>query len=243
MNMTPNESALPVLNVMQNEMMQSVVHDLRTPMTVIKGYLQLLISGGMGEMATEQMELLQRSVGPLEDLILLTDNLLQSVNLQKEQVEVNLATTDLDHLIAETVEFYKLPFQQRGMRIFREGNTLGLKMKVDPFWFKRVLHNLVWNAYKFTPDNGQVYFEVARKQGGLEISIQDTGRGIPANKLEKIFEKFEQAVPGRDQKMGSGLGLWICQRVMKLHGGRIYVHSTEGKGSRFSLWLPANKVL
>src|SRR5262245_37791312 len=124
-------------NFMHNDLMQSVVHDLRTPMTVIKGYLQLLISGGMGEMKSDQMELLQRSVGPLEDLILLTDNLLQSLSLQKGQVELNLAPTDLDRLLAETIEFYQLPFQQRNMRIFRDGNTLGQKILVDTFWFKR----------------------------------------------------------------------------------------------------------
>src|SRR6266850_1768367 len=89
--MNPNQAALSVHSLMQNDMMQSVVHDLRTPMTVIKGYLQLLISGSMGEMRSDQMALLQRSVGPLEELILLTDNLLQSSSLQKGQVELNLA--------------------------------------------------------------------------------------------------------------------------------------------------------
>src|SRR4051812_8449871 len=94
--MNSEQAAQPILGLMQNDMVQAVVHDLRTPMTVIKGYLQLLISGGMGEMDSEQMALLKRSVGPLEDLILLTDNLLQSLNLQKEVVELDLKTTDVD---------------------------------------------------------------------------------------------------------------------------------------------------
>src|SRR5262245_31937965 len=100
------------LTLMQNDMVQSVVHDLRTPMTVIKGYLQLLISGGMGELRSEQMAVLRRSVGPLEDLILLTDNLLQSIALQKNEVEVNPVSIDLDKLLIETIQFYQLPFQQ-----------------------------------------------------------------------------------------------------------------------------------
>ena len=129
------------------------------------------------------------------------------------------------------------------MRIFRDGNTLGVKVLVDPFWFKRVLHNLVWNAYKFTPDRGQVTFDVVHREGGLEISVQDTGRGIPSDRLSRIFEKFEQSSPEKDCKLGSGLGLWICHRVMELHGGRITVQSTEGRGSRFSLWLPSDKIL
>jgi two-component system NtrC family sensor kinase len=241
--MKPNEATFPQLNAMQNDMVQSMVHDLRTPMTVIKGYLQLLINGTMGEMRSEQIALLQRSVGPLEDLILLTDNLLQSVSLQKSQVELRLTPVDLDGLLAETIEFYQLPFQQRGMTIFRDGNTLGEKVLVDAFWFKRVLHNLVWNAYKFTPDNGQVTFHVMHKNNGLEISLQDNGRGIPEHQIDSIFNKFEQSAPEKDRKMGSGLGLWICRRVIELHGGRIYVQSHEGEGSRFSLWIPSGKIL
>jgi signal transduction histidine kinase len=241
--MNPNQSVPAALGFMHNDMMQSVVHDLRTPMTVIKGYLQLLISGGMGEMALEQRMVLQRSVVPLEDLILLTENLLHSLSLEKGQVNLNLAPTDLDALLAETITFYQLPFQQRHMRIFRDGNTLGVKMLVDTFWFKRILNNLVWNAYKFTPDGGQVVFRVVRKDGGLELSIQDSGRGIPAERLDRLFEKFSQMAPEKDSKMGSGLGLWICQKVMELHGGRITAQSPEGQGSRFCLWLPADKLL
>src|SRR4051794_3306687 len=109
--MRSDQINMQLLNVMQNDMMQSVVHDLRTPMTIIKGYLQLLISGTMGEMASEQMALLQRSVGPLDDLIQLTDNLMQSVSLQKDQVELELSPVQLDRLLAETIEFYQLPFQ------------------------------------------------------------------------------------------------------------------------------------
>lgn len=240
--MKPDQTALQ-LNMMQNDMVQSVVHDLRTPMTVIKGYLQLLINGTMGEMRSEQIALLQRSVGPLEDLILLTDNLLQSVSLQKNQVDLHLVPVDLDGLLAETIEFYQLPFQQRGMTIFRDGNTVGEKILVDAFWFKRILHNLVWNAYKFTPDNGQVRFQVVRKNDGLEVSVSDTGRGIPESQFHSIFDKFEQSAPEKDRKNGSGLGLWICRRVIELHGGRISVQSRLDEGSRFSLWIPSSKIL
>src|SRR5204863_9723496 len=111
------------------------------------------------------------------------------------------------------------------------------------FRLKRMLHNLVWNAYKFAPNEGHVIFTVACQAKGLEISIQDTGRGIPQDQLDKIFEKFEQSSPDKDRKLGSGLGLWICRRVMELHGGRITVKSTEGNGSRFSLWFPPGKIL
>lgn len=233
----------PLFEILKQETLQSVVHDLRTPMTVIKGYLQILLSGTMGQMPQEQKQLLERSVGPLEDLIKMTENLLQFSLLEKDSPDIQFVETDLDHLLAETIEFYQLPFKQREMQIYREGNTLGMKLFVDPFWTKRVLHNLIWNAYKFTPDQGKVTIHVRHQQKNLDIIVQDTGRGIPADKVDAIFEKFEQGSPTEDRKIGTGLGLWICKRVMELHGGSIRAESSEGHGSRFILSLPVSRVL
>jgi signal transduction histidine kinase len=242
MNIEPTSASAPALHLMQNDMVQSVVHDLRTPMTVIKGYLQLLISGRLGEMPVEQKDLLQRSVGPLEDLILLTDNLIQSLSLQKDDVKLEPVWVDLDQLLAETIRFYQLPFQQRHMAIYRDGNTLGRQIHIDPFWFKRVLNNLVWNAYKFTPDGGHVSFHVEAVDGGLQVNLRDTGRGIPSDKLNTVFKKFKQSVPKSDSKGGCGLGLWISRQVMERHDGHITVESVEGRGSCFSLWLPSERI-
>src|SRR5580704_7379720 len=113
----------PVENLMHQDTVQSVVHDLRTPMTVIKGNLQLLLSGVMGQMTEEQLLLLRRSVGPLEDLILMTENLLQSSTLEKNELTLKMEETDLDTLLSDTIDFYKVPFSQREMRIYRDGNT------------------------------------------------------------------------------------------------------------------------
>jgi len=233
----------PVKNMMNQDTVQSVVHDLRTPMTVIKGNLQLLLSGVVGQMTGEQLMLIQRSVGPLEDLILLTENLLQAATLDKSELTLKLEETDLDKLLSETIDFYATPFQQREMRIYRNGNTFGTKLHMDSFWMKRVLNNLIWNAYKFTPDHGEVIIEVAHKGDWIELAVQDTGRGIPSDKLQAIFEKFTQASPNRDRKVGTGLGLWICKRVLELHGGTIRVESEEGKGSRFILSIPPSCIL
>jgi signal transduction histidine kinase len=237
------EHSSPVKNMMNQDTVQSVVHDLRTPMTVIKGNLQLLLSGVMGQMTADQMMLIRRSVGPLEDLILMTENLLQSATLEKNELTLKLEETDLDELLSDTIEFYSVPFKQREMTIFRDGNTIGTKLMMDSFWMKRVLNNLIWNAYKFTPDHGQVIIQVLHNGNGMELSIQDNGRGIPTEKLQTIFNKFTQASPARDRKLGTGLGLWICKRVLELHGGSIRVESEEGKGSRFILSIPSSCIL
>ena len=129
------------------------------------------------------------------------------------------------------------------MQIYRQGNTFGTRLRVDAFWMKRVLNNLIWNAYKFTPDHGKVILYVRHNGDALDLVIEDTGRGIPAEKLNLIFKKFKQASPVSDGKIGTGLGLWICKRIIELHGGSIRVESEEGKGSRFILTLPSSCIL
>lgn len=229
--------------MMRHETLQTVVHDLRTPITVIKGNLELLLSGIMGELSAEQMKLLERSVGPLEDLILMTENLLQVPKLESGEMTLTLQDVDLDQILAEAIDFYQTPFRQRGMQLYRQGNSQGLRLHVDAFWLRRVLHNLIWNAYKFTPDNGQVFVHVQRQADGVDLVVEDTGCGIPSDKLLSIFEKFEQVQTLRDRRMGTGLGLWICKKVLELHGGTIHVESRQGQGSRFILFFPAERVL
>jgi len=233
----------PVAEIISGDAVQSMVHDLRTPITVIKGNLQLLLSGVMGQMSDDQMLLIRRSVGPLEDLILMTENLLQSAALEKTELTLKLEDTELDKLLSETIDFYSVPFKQRAMEIYRDGNTFGAKLRVDTFWMKRVLSNLIWNAYKYTPDHGKVLIYVQHSADDLELVVEDNGRGIPADKLGDIFEKYTQAAPQRDRKLGTGLGLWICRRVLEMHGGSIRAESVEGKGSRFILRLPSRCIL
>src|SRR5687768_2340577 len=117
-----NKPGPTIVEMMKQDAVQTVVHDLRAPMTVIKGYLHLLLSGTMGEMSAEHKELIRRSVGPLDEMILMTENLLQAPSLESAD-QLRLEEVDLDLLLAETIEFYQLPFKQRNMQIYREGNT------------------------------------------------------------------------------------------------------------------------
>ena len=229
----------PVANLLRQDTVQSMVHDMRAPITVLKGYLQILLSGMVGKMPDEQRKLIEQSIGPLEELILLTDNVLQSASLEDGSISLTPIATDLDLLLSEVMDFYELPFRQRQMRLTRGFDARGITLSIDPFWVKRVLHNLVWNAYKFTADGGEVTLKVQpRGDHQIEISIEDSGRGIPSEKLGSIFDKFSQA-SSRDKKFGHGLGLWICRQIMELHGGSIRVESKLAEGTRFILSFPA----
>lgn len=241
-----NSSAHPLsatLDLVRQDALQSMVHDLRTPMTVIKANLQVLLSGMLGEAPGEHKALLQRSVSAIEEMVWLTDTLLQAGQLEAGEIHLSPVPTDLDKLLGETIDFYQVPFQQRQMRLYRDGNTQGVHLCIDPIWAKRVLHNLVWNAFKFTPDQGRVIVHVDHEGDGIAVTIEDTGRGIAADKLNQLFGKYIQANQASDRKIGTGLGLWICRRVMELHGGSIEVQSTEGQGSRFILHFPSSCIL
>src|SRR6266700_3498189 len=103
------------LDLLRRDTFQSLVHDLRTPMTVIKGYLQMMLAGFAGPISEEQAKFLKRSVAPLEELILMTDNLMQTMNLEKDEFELKQEAVDLDHMIGDLIGFYELPFEQRHM--------------------------------------------------------------------------------------------------------------------------------
>ncbi len=241
--MNATASLGPLTDLLKQEMLQSMVHDLRTPIAVIKGNLMILLSGMMGQLPADQKMLLERSMGPIEEMLQMTDNMLQASKLEDQQVSIERRPMDLDRLIAETIEFYETPFQQRHLRIFRDGNTVGVRLNADVFWVKRVLHNLIWNAYKYTPENGNVSLQVTHKGSAIEVAVQDTGCGISPDKLDTIFEKFGQANVLNDRKLGTGLGLWISKRVLELHGGSIRCESDPGRGSRFVMTFPADCVL
>jgi signal transduction histidine kinase len=226
------------MDVLRRDTMQSMVHDMRAPMTILKGYLHILLSGMMGEMQVGQRKLIEQSVGPLEELILLTDNMLQAVPLEDHSISLAPVKVDLDLLLSEVIDFYEMSFGQRNMRLERAMDARGLSLYIDPFWTKRVLHNLIWNAYKFTADGGEVVIRVIPHAGAVDISIQDSGRGIPAEKILTLFDKFTQC-SSKDRKIGTGLGLWICRQVMDLHRGSVHVESKINHGSRFILTFPA----
>ena len=224
--------------LLHQEMVQSMVHDMRAPMTVLKGYMQILLSGMMGDMKEEQRKLIEQSVGPLEELILLTENLLQAASLEEHSLTLTRVQTDVDLLLSDVIDFYETSFRQRNMRLLRAQDARGISLFIDPFWTKRVLHNLIWNAYKFTADGGDVVIKVQPVEDAIEICVEDSGRGIAPDKVRSIFDKFSQGSI-KDRKFGTGLGLWICRQVMELHGGSVRVESKLFCGSRFILSFPA----
>jgi PAS domain S-box-containing protein len=226
---------------MKNEFISIVSHELRTPLTSIRGSLGLLASGLLLKFPEKADKMLKIAVENTDRLVRLINDILDIERLESgkvtiEQVELNLA--ELMKSASDT------------MRSMASENKVSLKTKAlkktvwaDSDRVLQVLTNLLSNAIKFSDDNSVVHLRAVVLDGDdagwIRVEVQDSGRGIPEGKKEKIFERFGQ-VDASDsrEKGGTGLGLPICKTIVQQHGGELWVESEVGKGSTFMFTLP-----
>ena len=228
-------------NRLKYDFVATMSHELRTPLNVIMGYGDLLVEGEFGPLAGEQTEILRRidtSARQLLELINATLDLsrLDAGKLVLQRTEVSVADV-LDTLDAETHELQQKP----GVSVTWHVAPRLPSLYTDPLKLKVVLKNLVANAVKFT-DHGDVGIRAARRAGGVEIAVSDTGIGIPPDVQAIIFEPFRQAESSMTRRYGGvGLGLYIARRLTDLLGGTITVESAVGHGSTFRVRLPGKR--
>ena len=224
-------------NRLKYDFVATMSHELRTPLNVIMGYSDLLLEGEFGALGQEPLEILRRidsSARQLLELINATLDLsrLDAGKLVLERKEVSLAEL-IGTVGAETREHEK-PDVAVAWHVAPRLPAL----HTDPLKLKVVIKNLVANAIKFT-DHGDVTVRAARRAGGVEIAVSDTGIGIPPETQAFIFEPFRQAESAMTRRYGGvGLGLYIARRLVDLLGGTISVESAAGQGSTFRVWLP-----
>jgi signal transduction histidine kinase len=155
-------------------------------------------------------------------------------------VELKLEKTQFDvtQLISKLVSDFSPLAKERQIEMFQE-TPLSLAVTADEGKLTRVISNLLSNAIKFTPKEGRIVVSAAAQKQSIQVSIQDTGEGIAPDELEKVFQKFYQVEKRRlGRKTGTGLGLPLCRKLVDAHGGRIWVESQPGKGSKFIFTLP-----
>ena len=240
------------LERMKADFNSMVVHDLRSPMNVIQGFIELIRNRIVGEINSEQEELLDIAKENVKKVLTLVDNFLVASKIEVGKFSLDPKVNEVNALIERVVDNH---------RVLVSNKNIKLEMKLDknlPLLFfdglrmEQVLNNLLSNAMKFTPEDGSIYVtsELLRKQiKGEEkfytcISVIDTGPGIPKDKIKDIFEKYEQVESGKKQSsIGTGLGLSICKEIIHLHGGEIWVESEVNKGSKFSFVLPIEPTL
>jgi PAS domain S-box-containing protein len=212
-------------------------HELRTPLTIITGYVELLTSsaGALGPEEREFLDVIQSSAATLTTLI---NDLLDLARIEAQRLRLAVHPVDVGALLEKVHRMVAAQAAAKEIDLRLELAPDTPMAAADPDRLQQVLLNLVGNAVKFT-SRGSVRSSVRAHEGGVEITIMDTGIGIAPEALSRIFDVFQQADSGMARKFGgSGLGLAIVKRLVELHGGTISVESTEGVSSTFTVWLP-----
>jgi PAS domain S-box-containing protein len=230
------------LDRLKDNFISTISHELRTPLTSIKGSLDILLKGMMGELEDKIQNILCICQRNSERLIDLVGDLLEIQHLESGKSALDLGPVELESLIPGVVEKATQKCKERNIRLMTRINpdSRGKIIMADPSKITSAMSNLVSNAIKFS-DKGTVLVELAHSEGEVHLSVIDDGIGIPENMHNKIFGKFTQADSGITRKRGgTGLGLAITRTIVEKHGGRIWVESREGSGSRFTFSLPCS---
>jgi two-component system sensor histidine kinase/response regulator len=229
------------LEKVRDDLMKMIVHDLKTPLTSVLATLEMLADGDFGAVTTPQKAAIGDAETKSEDLLALIDDILEVARIEEANISLALAPIAPGALLAELVHEWGHRFQQ-------DGTTASVSVADDAPVFsgdkgliKRVFSNLIQNAVTHSSHAVHLELSARRARQGVLFTVTDNGPGIPPEYHDLIFRKFGQVeMPRSPRTRSSGLGLTFCKLVVERHGGRIWVNSTEGKGSSFYVELPSD---
>ena len=228
---------LQTIDNSRGQFMGNIAHELRTPMTTIKGFIDGMLDGTIPQEENQHyLTIVSQETGRLARLV---QNMLDITKLEAGEVPVHARNYDLWKTVNDVV----LSDEQRiedGRIDIRGLGGPPMMIFADPDFVHQVVYNIVDNAIKFTPEGGTISFAAQKKGGMVEVRIENTGSGIAPEALPFVFERFYKEDRSRGMNTrGSGLGLHICKILVNLSGGQIHAESEEGKWCRFVFTLPA----
>jgi PAS domain S-box-containing protein len=229
---------LKELDALKSRFVSNVSHELRTPLAVIKLYATLARKG-RPEKQAHYLQTIEQETHRLETMV---ENILDLTRLDRQVLRVQRESLVAAEIIGQVLEVHHETAEKRGIELRNEVQDGLPRLWADKNHLIQILTNLVGNALKYTPQGGEVWVG-AREVGSdsrrvLEITVGDTGVGIPADEQEKVFERFYRGSNNTPGSTGTGLGLAIVQELMVRHGGQVTVKSREGEGSVFTLLFP-----
>lgn len=229
------------LDRMKDEFVSTVSHELRTPLTSIRGALGLLSSGMLGVINEKAANLLRIALNNSERLVRLINDILDLERTQSGREPLAFRQIQLGEIVRQAIDGVQPMADEAGVLLIHDKTQT--EVTADPDRLLQVITNLLSNAIKFSPPNSAISVMLRSGASGVTLSVIDQGRGIPADKLEAIFGRFQQ-VDASDsrQKGGSGLGLAICRAIVLQHNGRIWAERNPVRGSTFRVFLPYQPV-
>lgn len=221
----------------REEFTSNVTHELKTPLTIISGFAELLKSGNVEEEKTKEFGgIIYKQSTNLQRLI---DDLLKISKLEANE-SIIIEELSIDKLGDEVCDDLAIEIKNKNLNLIKDFDRV--KAKVNGEMIKEAMMNLLTNAIKYNRDGGEIKFRIAKEDGNVLVQISDNGIGIEEELLDRIFERFYVVDNSRSKKISStGLGLSIVKHIVEAHGGRIEVTSEVGKGSTFTIYLPLEK--
>jgi len=226
---------------MKSNFVSNISHELRTPLTHVKGYLELLITGSLGNISEEQyhaLQVSQRATTKLESMI---EDLIMFSLASRGEMSMKLEKVDIRRIISLAAKSASTKAEERGVQVIVSAVENIPAVQADPEKIGWVMNQLLDNGIKFTPSGGSVVITLKEEGNNLVIiTVTDTGIGIPSNRLKEIFEPFHQLDASSTRHFGgTGLGLSLVRQIVEAHGSLLDVQSVEGKGSIFKFPLLA----
>lgn len=232
-----NEKRLAILE-QREEFMATLTHDLKNPLIGTNRVLELLSEQAMGPLSDEHAELLMQIRDSNKILLSMIQNVLDVYRFEKDVDAVVLANTCLREIVESCLREVSPIANNRNIEI--KTTFLDTKLvNADSLALRRVFQNLLDNALKFTPAGGEISLKMSPTNGCVLVEIEDNGPGMSAEELSRVFTRFAQGRAGRKFSPGTGLGLFLCKKIVEAHQGEISCLSEEGSGTKFLVKLPA----
>lgn len=233
------QKELKKLNESKDEFISLASHQLRTPATVIKQLLGVLIEGYIEGVPESIMDLLQKTYDSNERQISIVNSLLKVAHIDSGKIKLRKQPTEINRIIDDVLAQYRSLIDDRNQTICTELSQEKLLGEVDEQYFRMIIENILDNASKYTCEKGEITIRTDEVPGFVRVHIKDTGVGILPENIPTLFDKFQRIPNELSHKVaGSGLGLYWVKKVIELHDGKINVHSKYGEGTTFIVQVP-----
>lgn len=235
---------LEELDQLKQDFVSNVTHELRSPLTSLRGYVEFLLRGSAGSLNDEQRESLIVVKNNAVRLSRFIDNLLDVAKIEAGKLEIHPEPVSLRDVGQEMIVVFRPQTEEKNLSLLNEIPADLSRAWVDGDRLLEIMTNLVSNAFKFTPDGGRVTMKAAEEGDMLHVTVTDTGLGIAPQHLRTVFNKFEQVKPTKGlvrKTRGTGLGLTIVKGFVEAHGGRVWIDSEVNRGTTVHFTLPKGR--
>ncbi|MDW3192921.1 MAG: ATP-binding protein [Cytophagales bacterium] len=230
------------LSEFKSRFLSNVSHDLRTPIALLSGRIQLLSEDGGSQLSDQASLYLQRIETDTSKILGLVNDIQELVQMEEGQLSMNFQTLEVDPYFKSISSLFESSCHEKGIELrLNSSIEAGVEVELDPHYFERVVFNLISNAQKFTRSGGLIEVILKETVQYLIIEINDTGVGIPSSEIDEIFNRSFQANNQLKHDQGLGIGLNVVRELVHMHRGKIQVQSEEGVGSSFSVSIPWNQ--